>query len=77
MSVATVAFAGLHVGPGNRHLPWTVSALVVGVLFAHLSLWTGDLSAAIVAHFLINFLNLTFICRVPLTEDLHKASPVS
>jgi membrane protease YdiL (CAAX protease family) len=56
-------FGALHFGPGKRFLPWTISALVVGVGFGFLTQWTGDLGAAIAAHFTINLLNLRFIVR--------------
>ena len=59
------AFALLHVGPGRRFLPWTVSALVLGVGFGALAVWTTNLGAPIAAHFTINFLNLRFIVTEP------------
>src|SRR5690606_27288704 len=36
-------FALLHIGPGRRFLPWTASALVLGVAFGWLAQWTGNL----------------------------------
>jgi uncharacterized protein len=59
-----VIFALLHVGPGVRFLPWTLSAFVLGLAFGLLHQATGDLGAPIVAHFLINYLNLGYIARV-------------
>ena len=58
-----IVFALLHVGPKKRFLPWTISALVLGVAFGWLALWTGSLGGPIAAHFTINFLNLRFIVR--------------
>lgn len=58
-------FALLHVGPGKRFLPWTVSAFVLGVGFGALAQWTGNLGGPIAAHFMINFLNLRYIVRIP------------
>ena len=58
-------FAGLHVGPGRRFLPWTASALVLGVAFGELAVQTGSLGGPIAAHFTINFLNLRYITRTP------------
>jgi membrane protease YdiL (CAAX protease family) len=58
-----VVFALLHVGPGKRFLPWTVSALVLGVAFGWLAAWTGSLGAPLVAHFTINFMNLRHIVK--------------
>ena len=56
-----IVFALLHVGPGKRFLPWTASALVLGIAFGWLAVWTGSLGGPIAAHFAINFLNLRFI----------------
>ena len=60
-----VVFALLHVGPGKRFLPWTVSAFVLGAAFGWLAVWTTNLGAPIAAHFMINFLNLRFIVAEP------------
>lgn len=56
-------FALLHVGPGVRFLPWTLSALMLGVLFGYMFQTMGDLGGPIVAHFTINYMNLHFIVR--------------
>lgn len=56
-------FALLHVGPGKRFIPWTISALVLGIGFGWVAVWTGNLGAPIAAHFAINFLNLRYIVR--------------
>lgn len=60
-----VAFALLHVGPGKRFLPWTLSAFVLGAAFGWLAVGTTNLGAPIAAHFTINFLNLRFITTEP------------
>jgi membrane protease YdiL (CAAX protease family) len=60
-----IVFALLHVGPGRRFLPWTASALVLGIAFGGLAQWTGNLGGPIAAHFVINFLNLRFIVAAP------------
>jgi membrane protease YdiL (CAAX protease family) len=65
---STAVFALLHIGPGLRYLPWTASAFAAGLMFAGLAIWTGDLGAPIVAHFVINYLNLGYIVRVELPE---------
>jgi hypothetical protein len=56
-------FALLHIGPGLRLLPWTISAFVLGVSFGYMLQWLGDLGSPIAAHFIINYLNLHFIVR--------------
>jgi membrane protease YdiL (CAAX protease family) len=58
-----LVFALLHIGPGLRFLPWTVSAFALGLLFGWLFQVTGDLGGPIVAHFAINYMNLHFIAR--------------
>lgn len=60
-----VVFALLHVGPSKRFLPWTLSALALGIGFGWLAVWTTNLGAPIAAHFMINFLNLRFIAAEP------------
>jgi membrane protease YdiL (CAAX protease family) len=57
-------FALLHIGPGKRFLPWTISALVLGLAFGWLAQVTGNLGGPIAAHFVINYLNLRFIVGV-------------
>jgi membrane protease YdiL (CAAX protease family) len=58
-----VIFALLHIGPGKRFLPWTASALVMGLLFGWLALETNNLGGPIAAHFAINYVNLRYIVR--------------
>jgi hypothetical protein len=60
-----VMFALLHVGPGKQFLPWTLSALALGIGFGWLAMWTNNLGAPIAAHFMINFLNLRHIVAQP------------
>jgi uncharacterized protein len=70
-----LVFALLHVGPGRRFLPWTVSALVLGLAFGWLAMWTENLGAPIAAHFAINFLNLRHIVRTAVpTGEAAKAT---
>ena len=59
-------FTVLHIGPGRRFLPWTASALALGLALGALARVTGDLGGVIAAHFTINFANLRFIARVEL-----------
>ena len=58
-----LVFALLHVGPGKRFLPWTLSALVMGLLFGFLAIETRSLGGPIAAHFAINYVNLRYIVR--------------
>lgn len=65
-------FAMLHIGPGRRFLPWTVSAFGLGVVFGYMVEWTGDIGGPMVAHFTINFLNLHFIGRTSFAEAVSQ-----
>ena len=59
--IQAAVFALLHVGPGRRFLPWTLSAFALGVAFGVLAEQTGSLGGPIAAHFTINFVNLRYI----------------
>ena len=69
---SSLIFALLHIGPGARFLPWTLSSFVVGVLLAVVFVTLGDLIAPIAIHFTVNALNLKDIVRRQLPAD---ASP--
>ena len=62
-------FALLHIGPSRQFLPWTLWALVMGVVFGLVFQWTGNLGAPIVCHFAINFLNLRYIAKTELPAE--------
>lgn len=55
---ATLLFALLHTGPGISFRLWTAFAAVAGGLFGGLLAWRGNLLAPVVAHFLVNAVNL-------------------
>ena len=61
--LSSLVFALLHVPPRRELWPWTVSAGLLGLALAGLTLWTGNLGAAIVAHFVINGINLAYVTR--------------
>jgi membrane protease YdiL (CAAX protease family) len=63
---SSAIFALLHVGPKARHLPWTASSFGAGLLFGAMFIWTGDLTGPVLAHFLVNFLNLRHVAAVEL-----------
>jgi hypothetical protein len=60
---ATVLFALLHTGPGRPFLLWTLFALVAGAVFGGLVLARGNLLAPVVAHVLVNAVNLARLVR--------------
>jgi membrane protease YdiL (CAAX protease family) len=61
-----IAFGALHLRPQARFLPWTAMSLVLGLALGAMAQWLGDLGGPIVAHFTINFLNLSYIARTEL-----------
>jgi membrane protease YdiL (CAAX protease family) len=63
---SSAVFALLHIGPRARYLPWTASSFVAGLLFGAIFMWTGDLTGPVVAHFLVNFLNLRHVAQYEL-----------
>ncbi|MEM6456914.1 MAG: type II CAAX endopeptidase family protein [Acidobacteriota bacterium] len=55
---ATLIFGLLHTGPGRDFRLWTFFALLAGGVFAWLTIWRGTLMPAILAHVLVNAVNL-------------------
>ena len=62
---ATILFAALHTGPGPAFRVWTVFAAVAGLAFAWLTIWRGNLLAPVVAHMVVNGVNLARIASGP------------
>ena len=60
---ATVLFALLHTGPGPAFRLWTLFAAVAGMVLAALMIWRGNLLAPVVAHGLLNGINLGRLVR--------------
>ena len=61
--VATALFAALHTGRERGLWVWTVFAAVAGLAFGGLTILTGNLLAAIVAHCIVNAVSLTRLAR--------------
>ena len=61
--VATLLFALLHVGPGAAFRSWTLFAALAGLVFAGLMEWRGSLLAPVLAHALVNAVNLGRLAR--------------
>jgi len=61
---ASVLFALLHTGPGPAFRLWTLFAAVAGLAFGALMLWRGNLLAPVVAHALVNGVNLVRLTGV-------------
>jgi membrane protease YdiL (CAAX protease family) len=58
---ASVIFGLAHFAPQRELWPWTGFSLLAGLLLGVLFEATGNLTAPIVAHFLINAINLRFL----------------
>ena len=70
-ALALIVFTLLHTGPEPSFRIWTLFALIAGGLFAWLTLWRGNLLPAIVAHMLVNGVNLLRLMReYPAPEEL-------
>lgn len=62
---SAMVFSLVHIAPGKRFFSWTISSFVVGLAFAGLYVGMGDLTAPVVAHAVVNWLNLRDIVRHP------------
>ena len=54
----SLIFGVLHFPMVKELRPWTAFAVIAGLLFGALAAWSGSLLAPVVAHLLINWLNL-------------------
>jgi membrane protease YdiL (CAAX protease family) len=55
---ATVLFTVLHTGNGKSFRLWTLFAAIAGLMFAGLVIWRESLLSAMVAHMVVNAVNL-------------------
>ena len=60
---ASLLFGLMHFAPDKALLPWTGFAVVMGAVLGALYLWTGSLWAPILAHVVINGVNLPRLVR--------------
>ncbi len=65
---ATLLFGLLHTGPGRAFRLWTAFALVAGLLLGWMMLWRGNLLAPVLAHALVNAINLRQLGRAASAE---------
>ncbi|RMH16959.1 MAG: CPBP family intramembrane metalloprotease [Acidobacteria bacterium] len=66
---ATLVFALMHTGPGPSFRLWTLFALLAGLVFAGLTELRGTLLPAILAHALVNGVNLHHLVRRAGSEE--------
>jgi len=55
---SALLFGGLHIPVERHHWPWSVAALIMGFAFGGVTLLTGSVTVALIAHFTINHFNL-------------------
>ena len=75
LGLSSLAFGALHVGPARRFLPWTLWATFMGALFGAIYFATGHLEGCVLAHVLVNFVNLRFVLAFDGRLDLAEARP--
>ncbi len=63
LTLTSLVFGFAHVGPRREFLPWTLWALVMGFVFGALYEATGIIEGPILAHAMINTINLRAIVR--------------
>ena len=56
--ITSAVFALMHFPPQPKFWPWTASAAAMGLWFGLLTDHSGNLAGAVIAHFVINYLNL-------------------
>jgi hypothetical protein len=61
--LASLLFGCVHFIPRREFLPWTGFAVMAGALFGALFSWTGNLVAPVVAHIVVNGINLPLLAR--------------
>ncbi len=61
LGIQALIFALLHYLPGPSRWTWALSAGVVGLVFGLMFKLTGSLTGPVVAHFLVNAINLIYL----------------
>jgi membrane protease YdiL (CAAX protease family) len=75
LGLSSLAFGALHVGPARRFLAWTAWATLMGALFGAIYLATGHLEGCVLAHVLVNLVNLRFVLAFDGRLDEADARP--
>jgi membrane protease YdiL (CAAX protease family) len=68
-TLTSLIFGLVHVGPDRRYFAWTGFAVAMGFLFGGIQEWTGSLLGPLLAHVLINTVNLRRIGRIEPATD--------
>lgn len=75
VTLAAVVFGLVHLPRVKELRPWTAFAFVVGLLFGVLAAASGSLLAPIVAHLVINWLNMRRLKSFPKPPDTTGVAP--
>lgn len=70
---ASLIFGAVHFVPRRDMLPWSAFAVGAGLLFGALFDWTGNVVAPVVAHTLVNGVNLPLLIREYAAESKSEA----
>lgn len=65
---AALVFGMLHYPVVKELRAWTAFAVFAGLVFGSLAAWSGSLAAPVLAHFLINWLNLKRLAEIPIGD---------
>ena len=68
--LTSLVFGLLHIPMQKHHWPWTVMAVIMGVVFGSCYEWRGTLTAPLIAHFTINYFNLHALASPKTPNDL-------
>ena len=72
--VASVVFALLHGGISQKYIAWSTFALLAGLIFGLVAQWYASVWPAVLAHVVVNGINLARLARVqPAPDD--QAAP--
>lgn len=55
---SAILFGILHIPIERHHWPWTVAAILMGFVFGYVTVLTGSITIAFIAHFTVNHFNL-------------------
>lgn len=59
--LSSLVFALLHIGPDKRFISWPFLAFGASLLLGSLMIYTGTIWASVIAHGVVNFVNLNHI----------------
>ena len=59
--LSSLVFALLHIGPDKRFISWPFLAFGASLLLGGLMIYTGNIWASVIAHAVVNFVNLNHI----------------